>query len=344
MNQPRVSICLPNLNNQNYLEERLETIYAQSFGKWELIVSDNYSEDGAWELFQTQARNDPRVRIAQAPREGMYPNWNNCIRQAKGEFIYIATSDDTMSPDCLEKLVAALDSHPECELAHCALKAIDEHGRISDMQEWWSRRSPFALSSGELLHCPHIRRAPFDGLLHLLGTSVYTSMTQLLIRRSLFDRIGFFPSRWGSVGDFNWSMRAGLVANTVHVPDTWGGWRLHASQATAHAGLFSDEHRRRIEEMIEDALTNCAKFLAPNAEPALDKGRDLRLFLREIARYTHPLQRRFFLLRSLLTGSLPAREHLRSKMPGQRPWSERGPALVQHWLETTGIGPVLTPL
>ena len=90
-----------------------------------------------------------------------------------------------------------------------------------------------------------MRRAPFDGLLHLRGRAVYTSITQLLIRRSLFDRIGHFDSRWGSVGDFNWNMRAGLVTNTVHVPDTWGGWRIHASQATALNDFMSAEHAER---------------------------------------------------------------------------------------------------
>ena len=104
--------------------------------------------------------------------------------------------------------------------------------RCRRVSGWWSTRSVFALSSGPLLDRSHIRRAPFDGLLHLSGRSVYISITQLLIRRSLFDRIGLFESTWGSVGDFNWSMRAGLAASTVHVADTWGGWRLHAAQAT----------------------------------------------------------------------------------------------------------------
>ena len=135
MSMPRVSICLPNLNNRSFLEERLATVYAQTFSDWELVVSDNYSEDGAWELFQAQALQEPRMAIAQAPRSGMYENWNNCVRQARGEFVYIATSDDTMAPDCLEKLLAALEAHPECDLAHCPLRAIDETGRISDKQD-----------------------------------------------------------------------------------------------------------------------------------------------------------------------------------------------------------------
>jgi glycosyltransferase involved in cell wall biosynthesis len=68
-----VSILLPNLNNRAYLDERVETILSQTLADWELVVVDNHSEDGAWEFFQKLAGKDDRVKISQAPREGMYP-------------------------------------------------------------------------------------------------------------------------------------------------------------------------------------------------------------------------------------------------------------------------------
>ena len=232
MANPKVSICVPNLNTLPFLPERFDTIFNQTFQDWELLVYDGYSDDGAWEYIGQLAAKEPRMRIWQGPREGTPGSWSPCVREARGEYVYVATSDDTMPPDCLEKLVAALEAHPECDVAHCRLRTIDEHGCDTD-SEWWPTGSIFARSSGDLLQRPHIRRAPYDGLLHLLNSPVYISVTQLLIRRSLFDRVGFFKSQWGSVGDYNWNMRAGLVANTIHVPDTWGGWRVHASQATA---------------------------------------------------------------------------------------------------------------
>jgi GT2 family glycosyltransferase len=160
-------------------------------------------------VFKTLASKDHCVSLEQPPREGMYVNWNNCVRRARGKYIYIATSDDTMAPDCLEKLVEALETHPECDLAHCQLQA---EGELADAKnDWWQKRSLFARSSGDLMDCLHIRLAPFDGLLHLYGEPVYTSTTQLLIRRSLFDRIGLFEPRWGSIGDFHWGMRVSLL-------------------------------------------------------------------------------------------------------------------------------------
>jgi hypothetical protein len=343
--QPRVSICVPNLNTRPFLPERFATIREQSFRDWELLVYDSYSTDGAWEYIREVASAEPRARIWQGPRAGTPGSWTPCVRAASGEYVYIATSDDTMPPDCLEKLVAALDAHPECDIAHCALHPIDERGARADATwHWWRNGSMFADSSGELVDRSHVRRAPFDGLLHLLGGSVYVSITQLLIRRSLFDRVGDFESRWGSVGDFNWSMRAGLIANTVHVADTWGGWRVHTSQATSAVNLESAEHAQRIDSMIDDAIARCSDYLDPVVRRCLSsrwihEAKTMRTLVREIAarRRLSLVQRRAYLLERMCK-SPAAREYVVSRLRGQS-----SAEWVRRRLDTIGFGPALLP-
>ena len=347
MKSPLVSVCLPNLNTFPYLEERVATIFAQTYDNWELVVSDNFSDDGAWPFFEKLARRDARVRISQAPREGLYPNWNNCIRAAQGEYVYIATSDDTMATDCLEKLVGAMESHPECDLAHCQIRRIDQQGRVKD--EGVSPKSLFALSSGDLLFQRHIRRAPFDGLLHMLGPIVYFSITQLLIRRSLFSKIGFFESRWGSLGDFNWEMRAGLVSNTIHVPDTWGGFRVHPSQATARVNFTSPEFFTKLEEMIDDALVRSTDLteVLPSQEKIPGWWRDaqeVRGFLTDMAVRQSSLGRKLHLLGLIARGSAAARKHALARLSGRYVSVYAEPSRVEEWLSALGIDPVLLPV
>lgn len=225
---PKVSVCLPNLNTRPFLAERLDCILAQSFGDWELVICDNFSDDGAWEIFKQYAARDARIRIHQEPRAGMYANWNNCVRRAQGEYIYIATSDDTMMPDCLEKMVAALDANAECGLCQCELLIIDEHGRVHADDGWstWLNYAP------EWKGREHKRLAPHDGLLHFALRTVYTSITQLLIRKTVFERVGYFDPRFGSCGDFEWEMRAALLYDVVYLPQKLATWRKHLSQAT----------------------------------------------------------------------------------------------------------------
>lgn len=344
--KPLVSVCVPNLNTLPFLAERFSTIFEQTYQNWELLVYDSYSTDGAWEYISSVTRTEPRMRAWQGPREGTPGSWTPCIRQAKGKYVYIATSDDTMPPDCVQKLVAALEKHPECDLAHCELKAIDEKGSDNPMSDWWRTRSLFARSSGELLDRPHIRRAPFDGLLHLLGETVYTSITQLLIRRSLFDRVGMFESRWGSVGDFNWDMRAGLAASTIHVPGTWGGWRIHSSQATSGVSIGSPEHLEKIQSMAEDAIAHFETGVPSHLKGPLELAKDFSTFHTERDACHDSIARRSLILRRLLGGSSAAREYVSGKLRFSKAesWREVGPTVLKKWTEKALAGPVLMPL
>lgn len=249
--QPKVSILLPNLNYRRFLEKRIQTVLNQTLIDWELIIVDSYSDDGAWELIQGFAKRDVRIRILQAPREGIYAGLNHCIRLARGEYIYIATSDDTMFPDCLEKMVTAMDAHPECGICHTCLKVIDEERK--EIPNFWQELLP-AQFYGELMNKPHIRFAPYDGILHCALYTVYTSLTQLLIRRSIFDKVGLFRTDWGSEGDFEWGMRAASVCNILHIPETLATWRIHSEQATKQINPESSARKARFCEMIKAAL------------------------------------------------------------------------------------------
>ena len=249
---PTVSICLPNLNNRAYLGERLGTIRAQTLSDWELVVSDNFSDDGAWEFLREEAARDPRILLAQAPREGMYANWNRCLSRARGEYVYIATSDDTMTPDCLAELVAALEGHPECDIAQCCLHAIDDEGKV--MAGWWKLVGAARFLGDDYLR-PHLRRAPYDGVLHCAMHTIYHSITQVLIRRSAFAKTGPFPTGYGSGGDFCWGMRAGLNCDVVHVPKFLATWRIHTSQASAGYAETAAE-RALMAGMVDAALAS----------------------------------------------------------------------------------------
>lgn len=348
MTAPLVSVCVPNLNMRPYLPERIETVFSQSYTNWELIISDNYSDDGSWEYFQEVAERDQRVSISQAPKEGMYANWNRCISKAGGEYVYIATSDDTMAPDCLEKMVMALEKHHDCDIAHCVGNTIDGNGRqVADPS--WPDATVFALGAPEYVHKRHIRRAPYDGLLHLTGRAVYLSITQLLIRRSLFDRIGLFIPRWGSIGDLNWNMKAGLISNTIHVPETWATYRVHASQATAAVPYFATKYALQVEELIEDAISTCEPFLKPEIRRGLDSkwlklSKEMRLYYAELRIRREPKARRLFQTRSAISGPSSVRHELLRRIFFRSKWPDCAPTEIRTWLDNLYGISVLSPV
>jgi len=343
MSAPLVSVCLPSLNTFPFLEERVDTILKQTHRNWEMLVVDSYSDDESWEFFEKLAQRDERVSIAQAPR-GLYQSWNACIRRAQGKYVYIATSDDTMAPDCLQKLTAALEANGDCDLASCALQAIDRDSRPL-REHRWRDATVFAHWNPTLLERQHVRLAPFDGLLHLTGYMVHLSVTQLLIRRSLFSRVGEFDGRWGSLGDRHWEMRAGLVANTIHIPDTWATWRVHAKNATAALSYCSAEYAAMIEDMLADAVEKCTPYLPAQvvtglAESWLDASREMRSYYASLRRLPGFRKRRFQ-LSQLFGSSQAARLELAHRLQGNAKWAGRAPGEIQTWLESLGLGPVI---
>lgn len=219
---------------------------------------DSHSEDGAWEFIQNEASKDQRIRISQAPR-GLYQSWNKCIREARGEYVYFATSDDSMTPDCLERMVGAMEMHPECGLCQCDLKIIDAAGQVLKGKDAAGKIWPvlwqgftFGRFAKDWLNRRHIRYAPLDGVLHFALETIYTSITQLLIRRCVFERVGLFDETLGTVGDFEWGMRAGLLENCIFVPETLAAWRIHPQQVSNGANIITV--RRKMLAMTKVAF------------------------------------------------------------------------------------------
>lgn len=339
-----VSIGLPTRNSIRFLQERIDSILCQTFTDWEMVCIDGMSTDGTWEMMTALAARDSRVRSLRAPADGIYPSFNRCIERTQGKYIYIATSDDTMAPDFLGKMVSRLESNPDCDLAHCPLRVIDSDG--AEGNNWWKEHSSFEMSSGNRSRFAHKRIAPYDGLLCMLGNNIYSSVTQLLIRRSLFNRIGQYRSDWGSVGDFHWNLRAGLCASTVHEPETWATWRMHNDQATAGIELGGAKHRRLIELMIDDVVSGGAAYIDPRVLSKLQGSlgrrlRDIRDFLESVDRAPTPMKRRMRILKAAALGSSPALSYLASLLPGRAGWPQYVYQNVECLMNGPAYGPAL---
>lgn len=117
---------------------------------------------------------------------------------------------------------------------------------------------------------PHIRKAPLDGLLHTCLTTTYHSITQLLIRRTTFQKWGLFKTQWGSRCDFEWGMRVSLVCNTVHIPEFLATWRIHSAQATNLA---------MTQATYEDAIRDLVEMVASAVRDHTNNGTELGTLL-----------------------------------------------------------------
>lgn len=247
---PAISICLPNLNTRPFLVERLDSIFGQSCKDWELVVCDSYSDDGAWEFFQAY-RTDPRVRLFQVPREGLFAGWNECLKRVTGKYAYIATSDDTAYPGMLECLVGLLERHPAAGVAMGRFDFIDQAGRIIAP----TQGIPGSFF-GDWQECPHRRSGWVDFLVHTqLGTS-WTSITSALFRTDVVRKAGLFRTDVGkgeAFADRFWAMKVASFGDTVYTPERVATWRVHSQQASrGETPGWRAKNLRMTEETIRE--------------------------------------------------------------------------------------------
>ena len=130
---PLVSVIVPNYNHYSYLEERLKCIFNQTYPNFEVILLDDCSTDKSQEILVEFARN-PKVShcVFNASNTGnTFVQWNKGIELAKGDYIWIAESDDFCELHFLEALIQPVLQDPEISLVYCQSNRADETGKIT---------------------------------------------------------------------------------------------------------------------------------------------------------------------------------------------------------------------
>ena len=118
--QPKVSILIPVFNRKEFIAECIKSALNQTFTNFEIIVVDNASNDGTWEICKQFSETDQRVRIFRNDKNiGPVRNWIRCAKEAKGSFSKILFSDDCLEPNCLNEMVPMLDN-ADVALVYCA--------------------------------------------------------------------------------------------------------------------------------------------------------------------------------------------------------------------------------
>lgn len=124
---PKISILIPTYNYGRYLCEAIDSVLAQDFHNYELIISDDCSSDNTEEII-SRYKNDTRIRYYRHKKNlGMVENWNWCLSEARGEFIKFVFGDDKLSrPDALTKLIKLMENNQSATLGACARTIIDK--------------------------------------------------------------------------------------------------------------------------------------------------------------------------------------------------------------------------
>ena len=137
---PTVSVIIPNYNHAPYLPQRIESVLAQTYQSFELIILDDCSTDDSRTIISNYATQDERIQtIFNTVNSGSpFAQWNKGVALANGRYVWIAESDDYADPRLLETLVARLEQHPGVGVAYCQSWVVNAQGEIIDNMRRWT--------------------------------------------------------------------------------------------------------------------------------------------------------------------------------------------------------------
>jgi len=222
----KVSVCIPTYNYGNYIAETIESVLAQNYSDFELLIIDDGSTDRTAEIVDSYARQDPRIRlIVNEVNLGMVENWNSCLEQAKGEYIKFVFGDDLLaSPDALGRMVSQLDDDNAVSLVCSARNLIDESSRITRIVSHF--HSGIMTGTDVINHC-----LADQG--NLIGEP-----SVVMFRKSQAGR-GFNPT-YKQIVDLEMWFHLLEQGSFAYIDEPLCSFRIHGKQQTAiNAGNFS---------------------------------------------------------------------------------------------------------
>lgn len=213
----RVSVLIPTYRGGAYLREAVQSVLAQTFTDFELVIVSDGCPDPLDDLEQL----DPRIRLLRQQNRGESVARNVGMRACGTDLVAFLDDDDRMLPRRLELQLAAMEAAPEAGLCHSQFRFIDAEGKV--INEGYSADVQY---------------------LDLLRSYVTILMPTTMMRRSRVEEVGTFDSMLRTGQDLEVIFRVARVHRLAFVPEVLVEYRLHATNASADSYRAGNDLRR----------------------------------------------------------------------------------------------------
>lgn len=221
--RPLVSIGVPVYDGEKYIRRALDSLLAQDYENFELIISDNASTDDTLQICRRYATRDKRIRLnVNTYNLGVVPNFRAVLEMARGEYFMWAAVDDFWYPNFISTLLNELIKYPDVGVAMCAVERVREDGTFHDLIRFNDKDNPNRKS--HLAMC-----LAFPSLLK------YNLFINGIFRRNILNRNSSFPTDEVSAADRWFLCILSLKTKFIYVDEV-----LHVR--TIRTGHFSERY------------------------------------------------------------------------------------------------------
>lgn len=223
--QPVLSVCIPTYLGSAHIGATIDSVLAQSFGDFELIiVDDNSTDDTAAIVARYQ---DPRIRfIRNASNLGPEGNWNRCLSESRGKYFKLLPQDDLLLPTCLERQMAVLerDTEEKIALVFCARRVVVTDDRVVTVRGYPGGRQGVIPGYEITRRCVRF------------GTNLIGEPGSVMFRKSLALQVGPFDSTYGYVIDLDYWFRLLLQGDAYYFPEPLVAFRVSSGSWSVAIG------------------------------------------------------------------------------------------------------------
>jgi glycosyltransferase involved in cell wall biosynthesis/SAM-dependent methyltransferase len=237
-NTDLVSVIMIFLDEKRFIQEAIESILAQTYGNWELLLVDDGSRDGSSEIARcVAAEHSTRVRYLEHAGHqnlGMSASRNLGVRHAKGTYIAFLDADDVWVARKLEQQLSILRSHPAADMV------------CGSVQYWYSWTGKVDDSKRDIVVSlsvqPNALIQPLNLLIPLIQHEAVTS-TISLIRRDAIIRVGGYEESFRGLYEDQAFFAKLCSKSAVYVAnECWYKWRKHLD-ASSYTGMSDSKYR-----------------------------------------------------------------------------------------------------
>ncbi len=236
-NDPLISIVVPCFNTpERYIYELEDSIFAQGYDKWELLLVDGSSNDARRQAIEQSSHRDIRIRYIPIKNMGIAENTNVGIREAAGEYIAFLDHDDMLDPDALaENVIAIRKNKPDV--------IYSDEDKVSE--------------DSRSFHSPHYKPDFSQAMLECVNYITHF----VVVKKTLVKKVGFIETGYDGAQDFNFLLRLSEETGSIfHIPKILYHWRESANSTAADF-----DNKSHVRDAGVRALDNHFKRLGINA-------------------------------------------------------------------------------
>jgi glycosyltransferase involved in cell wall biosynthesis len=219
---PKVSVIVPNYNHARFLPQRLDSIFAQTFKDYELIVLDDASSDNSREVLKYYTAKIPMRLVFNERNSGSpFAQWQKAAALANGEYLWIAESDDYADPKLLQTLVSELQRNPKVGLAYCQSFGVNEKGQI--LGKWGGYRD----LEPERWQNNYVNQGADEVARYLVIKNTIPNASAIVLKRDVFCQAVQNAEKFRLTGDWwTWS-RMLMQSDVAYVSEPLNFFRTH---------------------------------------------------------------------------------------------------------------------